>query len=536
MPDTRTEAAALPRTVGKYRILRLIGSGGMGTVYEATDVFLRRSVALKVLSPISESFQDALERFFREARAVARLQHPNIVRIYDADDDPAAPFIAMELVKGIDAGELIRRRPDLPTALSVAAQVFEGLAHAHDLGVVHRDVKPANVLIAEDGTAKLIDFGLARLHDDERDLTRGKVFGSACYMSPEQITDPRGVDHRTDVYAAGALLCQLVTGQAPYQGTTLAETLVQVVHGPLPDLRKRAPGCPGEVIDLILACLAKSRDDRPSSAREVAAALRSLASRLSGPLQPGEELGVPAGPPPGATSGVHAAPPPPVPAAALVSEPGPPRAGAHPEDAVPYVPPSVSRPFDLPELDRDLSSYEIGEEVYAEALPAPRPAPRRRPRRAVVGALAAAVVVASVLLGALVLLHPGEGPRPSPAAGGELPPLALGGAAAPGSTSGPAGTGPAGEPGPRLVAVEPAPGTMRVRVGRGEAYEFRVALSSPPAGAPLPVWRLDDAPVAEGDRFVYRAPVTRGRQLVTVSWGDGSDRPPLTLLWYVDVD
>lgn len=521
MADTTLSTTGAPRSVGKYRIEKLIGSGGMGTVYLATDIFLRRSVALKVLSPLSESFQDALERFFREARAVARLEHPNIVRIYDADDNPASPFIAMELVKGIDADELIRRHPPLSTALSVAAQVFEGLGHAHDLGVVHRDVKPTNVLIAEDGTVKLIDFGLARLHDDERDLTRGKVFGSAAYMAPEQITDPRGIDFRADIYAAGALLCQLVTGQVPYQGATLAETLVQVVHGPLPPLRERAPGCPEEVMDVILACLAKARDDRPASAREVALRLRAVAARISEPHRFGGTWGAPAGPPPLPVARTSV--PQPAPAADL---PAPVNRSAPPaQDSAP---------------DDELSAYDIGEEPDEGPLEAPVPPPERplatRRSRLPIAAIAAAGAAAAILLAVLVFRSRAGEDAPSAAEPATIPPLVLGGASIPPAAPGGVSGQRTSDVSPRLVPVAPAPGTMRLSLGRGQTYEFRVTLDGAGAGAAAPGWRLDDEPVGTGDRYLYRAPLARGRQLVTVSWGDGSDRAPVTLLWYVDVE
>lgn len=525
--------------VGKYRVDRLIGSGGMGTVYLATDVFLRRAVALKVLSPLSESYQDALERFFREARAVARLEHPNIVRIYDADDDPDMPFIAMEYVKGIDARQLLQRAPGLATTLNVLAQVFEGLGHAHDLGVVHRDVKPANVLVGDDGVVKLIDFGLARLHDDDRDLTRGQVFGSACYMAPEQITDPRGIDYRTDIYAAGVLLYQLVTGRVPFQGATLAETLVQVVHGERPDLTHLVSGCPQEVSDVLRACLARDREGRPQSAKGVAERLRIAAFHLTEGRRAAPREAVPA---------VRAPEPPALDAApdvredvapAVVPAPTPARPArwsppVHVAPTAPPPPPPVREPAPLlSEPPDDLSSYDFSEEIPEVVLPAGRPA---RPaggvdRKAAIVVAAVAVLAVVAISGAVLLRGPG---KPSGASAGPtgLAPLDL--EAPSGTTAPPGGPAAAAPSGPVLSAVRPAPGVRGVRVQAGEAFEFRVATSGGAALSP-PRWRLNDELVAEGTAYFFRAPAGAARHLVTVTYDEEKGAEPQVLVWYVDV-
>ncbi len=518
--------------VGRFRIERLIGSGGMGTVYEATDVFLGRPVALKVLTPLTEAFDEARERFFREARAVARLEHPNIVRIYEAESSPESPYIAMELIRGGDLKQMLSGAP--PPArdrlLEVAAQVFEGLGHAHAHGVIHRDVKPANVLLTPEGTVKLIDFGLARLHDDERDLTRGQVFGSASFMAPEQIMDPRTIDYRADIYSAGVLLHQLVTGRVPHQAATVAETLVKVVHSDIPDPRLIVPDLEPPLAELILRCLARDRDDRPTSAADVARELREIAR--GGPVTASatvSSLRLPAPTtilPVDRTSGTTGSP-----ASADRDEPPEPR--WRPDDE-----PWSGRPGgtarDVTEGDRTdsppgLDTFDFT--TTAAETPDPPtflpPPVSARSRRAVAAAagVALGLIVASAT--AFFILRR---PRP-PASSFQLPPLP-----SPASVEAPderpvaPPVRPDSSSSVRLVALSPDPSRgLRLDARLGQTVDFRVRVEGTSRS---PRWLLNDDPVAEGTSYAYR-PLRATRDLVSVIVTEGNSTA--TLSWYVTV-
>lgn len=508
--------------VGRFRIERLIGSGGMGTVYEATDVFLGRPVALKVLTPLTEALDEARERFFREARAVARLEHPNIVRIYEAESSPESPYIAMELIRGGDLKQMLSGAapPARDRLLEVAAQVFEGLGHAHSHGVIHRDVKPANVLLTPEGTVKLIDFGLARLHDDERDLTRGQVFGSASFMAPEQIMDPRTIDYRADIYSAGVLLHQLVTGRVPHQAATVAETLVKVVHSDIPDPRLIVPDLEPSLADLILRCLARNRDDRPTSAADVARELREIAR--GGPVTASATVSSLRLPAPTTILPVTRTSSPdrdeqPEPRWGPDEEPG--------SEGTARATAEGDRTDPPPGLDTfDFTT------TAAETLDPPTflpPPVSARSRRAVAAAagVALGLIVASAT--AFFLLRR---PRP-PASSFQLPPLPP-----PASVDEPDGrpTAPPIRPDSgstvRLVALSPDPSRgLRLDARLGQTVDFRVR---PEGTSRSPRWLLNDDPVAEGTSYAYR-PLRATRDLVSVSVTEGNSTA--TLSWYVTV-
>jgi eukaryotic-like serine/threonine-protein kinase len=287
----------LPETIGRYRILDEIGRGAMGRVYRAHDPHTDRTVALKVLDVehgrTAEQAAQAHIRFLREARAAGRLSHPGIVAVYDADLDTASgsPFLAMELVTGRSLAEVLGERGLLPwsEAVAIAAAVAEALDHAHSRGVVHRDLKPANVLLADSGAVKVSDFGVAMLVDDSSTLT-GMLRGTPSYMAPEQIRGD-AVDGRSDLYSLGAVLYEMLTGEAPFQ----AESLVGVAHQAVHD-EPRPPSfaCPDLPLDLervVLRAMAKRPDARYASGRELAAALRVSAEPTAPP--PFTELAAP---------------------------------------------------------------------------------------------------------------------------------------------------------------------------------------------------------------------------------------------------
>ena len=260
--------------VDGYDILDVIGSGGMGVVYRARDRQLDRVVAVKmILAGGADGPQ--LARFRDEARAVAALQHPNIVQVFDAGEAGGRPFLVLEYVPG---GSLARfgGAPIAPQrAAEIVAALARGVQHAHDRGIVHRDLKPANVLLAPDGTPKVTDFGLAkRLGDDSGHTRTGVVVGSPSYMPPEQATgNHKAVGPATDVYSLGAILYELLTGRPPFVGETVLDTIRQVgEHPPVPP-RALQPTVPKDLETVCLKCLHKEPGERYESAAALAADL-----------------------------------------------------------------------------------------------------------------------------------------------------------------------------------------------------------------------------------------------------------------------
>lgn len=268
----------IPRTVGKYEIVDAIGAGGMGTVYRAFDPTLERMVALKIvhLDRVQDvPFAQLSERFRNEARAVARLNHPAIVTIFDYDDqDPVGAYIAMEYVQGCALDEYVKQRPELhlEDAVSAMHQVLGGLAYAHSKDVVHRDVKPSNLLVTRDGLVKITDFGIAKIGPKTTTQT-GLMVGTPQYMAPEQYMGGL-VDHRCDIHAAGAVLYELLAGTPPFVGTS-AEVMYKVCHE-VPKPLTLVDGSIPKAFDAIVArALEKVPANRYASAQEFQQALRS---------------------------------------------------------------------------------------------------------------------------------------------------------------------------------------------------------------------------------------------------------------------
>ena len=273
--------ATRPERIGRYRILGELGRGSMGRVYRAYDPRTDREIAIKVLTDAvelpDEAAAEARGRFLVEGRAAGRLSHPGIVLVYDADVDVESglPYLALELVAGRSLTEVLRERGPLPwgEAAGLAAAVADALGHAHERGIVHRDVKPANVLITDAGRVKIADFGVAKIADESH-TRAGMVLGTPNYMSPEQLRgDP--LDGRSDLFALGAMLYEMLTGAPPFHADSLAGITHKVVFvDPRPPTFDR-PDLPADLEGTVLRALAKAPTSRFPTAEEMAAALRT---------------------------------------------------------------------------------------------------------------------------------------------------------------------------------------------------------------------------------------------------------------------
>ncbi len=218
------------KTISHYQIIEKLGQGGMGVVYRAQDLNLQRTVALKFLSPHVLDDAESRERFLREARAAASLDHPNVCTVYEIGEQEEHAFLAMAFVEGQTVREKVALRPlKLSEALDIAIQAGEGLRSAHEKGIVHRDVKSANLMVMPEGVVKVMDFGLAQLAG-QSGLTKSRAtLGTAAYMSPEQARH-QPVDHRSDIWSLGVVLYEMLTGRAPFEGEHEAAVLYSVIH------------------------------------------------------------------------------------------------------------------------------------------------------------------------------------------------------------------------------------------------------------------------------------------------------------------
>ncbi|MDP8943303.1 MAG: serine/threonine protein kinase, partial [Actinomycetota bacterium] len=271
---------------GRYRILRRLGSGGMATVFLAEDERLGRQVAVKRLH--ADGPEHAVERFEREARLGASLNHPNVVAIYDTATDPEGVLIVMEYVDGETLGRALARGPlDRGRALAVLRAVAAALDHAHGHGVVHRDIKPANVLLGTDGRVKLADLGIATAAERTHITRTGTVLGTPSYMAPEQL-EGREVDSAVDVYALAALAFEALGGRKARVGRTPLEIAHRVATEPPPDIREVWPDAPADVAEVLVAGMARDPAERPASAGELIDRLAEAlaAARAPGPSEP----------------------------------------------------------------------------------------------------------------------------------------------------------------------------------------------------------------------------------------------------------
>ncbi|MBI5877187.1 MAG: protein kinase [Chloroflexi bacterium] len=263
--------------IGTYQIVERVGEGGMAAVYRAHQPSLNRDVAIKVLSGKHADEDVFRQRFEREAKAVAQLTHPHIVPIHDFGEDRVhgVQYIVTDYIKGGSLHDALKRGLPMANALAIIAQVADALDYAHAHGVVHRDIKPGNILLTEDGRALLTDFGIAKIAEATQYTETGAVIGTPAYMSPEQITGA-AVDGRSDVYSLGIVCYELLAGQPPFRADTPLAVLHQQVYDPPPPLRQLNPRVPGELERVVARALAKDRAQRYRTAGEFAAALRKV--------------------------------------------------------------------------------------------------------------------------------------------------------------------------------------------------------------------------------------------------------------------
>ena len=293
----------LGQTISHYKITDKLGEGGMGVVYKAEDTKLERTVALKFLAAHLLNDDEAKERFLREAKAAAALDHPSICHVYEIDEAGGRTFISMAFVKGETLEDRIAKGPlSIKDALEIGRQVAEGLDAAHEAGIVHRDIKAANILIDPKGRATIMDFGLARLTEASRLTKADTTMGTVAYMSPEQAQGME-VDHRSDIWALGCVLYEMVSGQKPFKGVYDKALLYEIVHQEPEPLTGMRTGVPIELELLVGECLAKDRDDRTGTAQEVARKLRTLAEKLKSGRSTILRTGVAPGTPAGASAG-----------------------------------------------------------------------------------------------------------------------------------------------------------------------------------------------------------------------------------------
>jgi serine/threonine-protein kinase len=399
----------VPDRIGRYQVLEELGQGAMGTVYRGRDEALDRDVAVKVMSK-GLADADSKARFLREARAAARLQHPNIVVIYELGEHEGAPFMALEYLEGVDLQKGIDTgiRPDPRSTLPVVLQVLAGLGHAHEHGIVHRDVKPSNVFLPVGRPAKIMDFGVARLAGLGT-TTAGVVVGTPNYMSPEQASAGE-LDGRSDLFSAGLILYELVTGEKAYKADSLVAILYKILHE-APDLSLIPHGAQWERLRAVLTrALARNAADRYPDARSMSAELAQALVDLGGTLD-----------------------------------------WTAPADQALLVRPRMRpRPATTATLTRPVPTAPGAAPAAAAPRPSPRPAPAATPRSPGIRAgLGAAVLVAVAATGLWLWLRPGAAPVPS-----AMPSAAPSAPIEP--TAGPSAAAPTPAPEP-TVGVTPLP-------------------------------------------------------------------------------
>ena len=289
--------------LGPYEILAPLGAGGMGEVYRARDASLKREVAIKVLPAYWSRDPDCLRRFGLEAQAAAALNHPNIVSIFHVGEHDGAPFIVTELLHGETLRDRLQRRPmRLREALETGVNIARGLAAAHDVGIVHRDLKPENVFVTKQGRVKILDFGLAKLTQSQasssdgptatfrQETTPGQVMGTVGYMSPEQVRG-EAADARSDIFALGVMLYEMLTGRRAFQKPTSVETMSAILNDDPPALSQITPGAPPGPQRIVNRCLAKNPEQRFQHASDLAFALESLSDTSSASLAAAQSAG-----------------------------------------------------------------------------------------------------------------------------------------------------------------------------------------------------------------------------------------------------
>jgi len=274
-----TYQALSSKTKERYAIRKLLGKGGMGEVYLAEDERLKRTVALKILPPALAADEQLRLRMIREAQAVAQISHPNVVAVFDVGDEGGRSYISMEYVEGRTLRDLFKEKGfyDPKECVPLLLQIAEGLRCAHDKGITHRDMKPENVIVATDGTAKIMDFGLAVIQGVTRMTIPGGVAGTWRYMAPEQVRGEIELTAAVDVYAAGCMAYELLTGQPPFVGDDVG---IQHLTGDPKALTEVKPDIPAPLNDIIMKCLAKRPEDRYSDASGLHTALTDYEKAL----------------------------------------------------------------------------------------------------------------------------------------------------------------------------------------------------------------------------------------------------------------
>jgi serine/threonine protein kinase len=273
----------LPEKFGRFRVIDELGRGAMGVVYRASDPALGRTVAIKTIALTGSSQERDTHqmRFLQEGRAAGGMSHPAIVTIYDVGREGDVAFMAMELVEGRDLRDLIREVSLKPAqSVAIAAAVAEALAYAHERGVVHRDIKPGNIMVLPEGRVKIMDFGIAHMHEPMVKTQTGVMLGSPQYMSPEQITGQE-IDHRADIFSLGLVLYEMLTGLKPFQGEDIPELMFKVANMPATPPSHLAPDLPPVVDYIVARALKKRADERYASAKDFAKDLRECLAEVA---------------------------------------------------------------------------------------------------------------------------------------------------------------------------------------------------------------------------------------------------------------
>src|ERR1051326_8896857 len=281
------------KELGHYQVLSLLGAGGMGDVYLAEDIRLKRKVALKLLPAELTANEDRLRRFEQEAQAASALNHPNIITIHQIGQVNGLNFIVTEFIAGETLRErMAKERLDLPAVLDVTIQAASALTAAHTAGIVHRDLKPENIMLRPDGLIKVLDFGLAKLTEPRPskvdteaptvarvDTKIGTVMGTVSYMSPEQARGLK-VDARTDIFSLGILFYEMIAGRVPFAGATATDVFVSILEREPPPLPSTTPGVPAELERIVMKALEKDREERYQTSKDLLLDLRKLKQRL----------------------------------------------------------------------------------------------------------------------------------------------------------------------------------------------------------------------------------------------------------------
>jgi len=267
------------KAISHYRILEKLGEGGMGVVYKAEDIKLERIIALKFLSPLALGTEEEKIRFVREAKAAAALDHSSICHTYEIDEAEGQAFIAMAYVDGESLDKRVAAGPlDHKDAMEIAVQIAEGLRHAHRRGIVHRDIKPQNIILTEEGQAKILDFGLAKLTGKTRLTKTATIMGTVSYMSPEQARGESDIDHRTDIWALGVVLYEMLTGKLPFDAPSDAALLHKIIYEPEEPMGNHRPDLPPAMEQAVLKMMQKDAQDRYEDMEALISDLKSIRS------------------------------------------------------------------------------------------------------------------------------------------------------------------------------------------------------------------------------------------------------------------